>query len=94
MFDRLFALVGPTWSALALLALVLAYFAVAASETVRVAHAGDQTPPGWWLKVKAWVERVRRLHGKHRFAVNDRGRLGRQASFFGRSKNAVLVWTL
>ncbi|MCA9634100.1 MAG: hypothetical protein KC766_40925 [Myxococcales bacterium] len=61
MFDRLFALVGPTWSALALLALVLAYFAVVASETVRVAHVGDQTPPQWWLKVKAWVERLRQL---------------------------------
>ncbi|MCA9644135.1 MAG: hypothetical protein H6718_28400 [Polyangiaceae bacterium] len=64
MFDKLFALVGPTWSALALLALVLAYFAVAASETVRVAHAGDQTPPAWWLKVKAWIGRVRHRSNK------------------------------
>lgn len=59
MFDKLFALVGPTWSALALLALVLAYFALAASETVRVAHSGEQTPPAWWLRCKAWFERLR-----------------------------------
>lgn len=44
MFDKLFTLVGPTWSAIALLALVLAYVAVVASETVRVARQGE---PAW-----------------------------------------------
>ncbi len=38
LFDNLFAWVGPFGSALALLALVVACFAVAAAETARVAQ--------------------------------------------------------
>lgn len=59
MFNHLFTLVGPVWSAVALLALVLAYVAVVASETARVARQGEPAL-AWRAKLSSLTASLRR----------------------------------
>lgn len=45
MFDKLFMMVGPVWSTVALAALVFAYFAFVAAQTARYAQQGESKSP-------------------------------------------------
>ncbi len=51
MFDKLFMMAGPVWSVVALLALLVAYFALVASETARMARQEGQDE----LEFGAWT---------------------------------------
>ena len=57
MFDKLFLMVGPLWASVALLALLLAYFAFVAAQTARFAAQGE-SPARWRLKLRDRVQRT------------------------------------
>lgn len=70
LFDNLFAWVGPFGSALALLALVIACFAVAAAETARVAQL-DRVAARQLARARRWALTWRdKQRGMSRWAVS------------------------